>query len=135
MNSNAIVSINDPGAVPYVDVSVKNFGEVLATTQNITEQGWVVMTPAGPLVVGYSQIKRILRNPEWISLLSSVSMLDQMETSTTDINKILEQAQRVIPEIPASVNFRPNVLSVEGEDHKRLRRLVNASFTTGNTSK
>ena len=135
MSSNAIVNINDPGAVPYVDISVKNFGEVLATTQNITQQGWVVMTPAGPLVVGYAQIKKILRNPEWISLLSSVSMLDEMETSTTDINKILEQAQRVIPEVPTSVNFRPNVLSVEGEDHKRLRRLVNASFTTGNTSK
>ncbi|MFL2993233.1 MAG: cytochrome P450 [Acidimicrobiales bacterium] len=133
--TNEVVNINDPGSVPYVDISVNNFGEILSTTQSITEQGWVVLTPAGPLVVGYKQIKNILRNPEWISLLSSVSMLDQMESGSADLNKILEQAQRVIPEVPSSVQFRPNVLSVEGDDHKRLRRLVNASFTTGNTSK
>ena len=133
--TNEVVNINDPGSVPYVDISVNNFGEILSTTQAITEQGWVVLTPAGPLVVGYKQIKNILRNPEWISLLSSVSMLDQMESGSADLNKILEQAQRVIPEVPSSVQFRPNVLSVEGDDHKRLRRLVNASFTIGNTSK
>ena len=88
--TNEVVNINDPGSVPYVDISVNNFGEILSTTQSITEQGWVVLTPAGPLVVGYKQIKNILRNPEWISLLSSVSMLDQMESGSADQNKILE---------------------------------------------
>ncbi|GIS39465.1 MAG: hypothetical protein Ct9H90mP11_07850 [Acidimicrobiales bacterium] len=87
------------------------------------------------MVLGYKQIKSILRNPEWISLLSSFSALDQMENGISDLNVMLEQAQRIVPEIPSTVRMRPNVLSVEGEDHKRLRRLVNSSFTSGNTNK
>ena len=134
-NQNMPININDPGSVPYLDISARNFGEILAATQKATSKGWVVMTPAGPLVIGYKQIKAILRNPEWISLLSSFSILDEMENGAADINKMLEQAQKVVPEIPSSVQFRPNVLSVEGEDHKRLRRLVNSSFTTGNTTR
>ena len=87
------------------------------------------------VVLGYKQVKSILRNPEWISLLSSFSALDQMENGISDLNVMLEQAQRIVPEIPSTVRMRPNVLSVEGEDHKRLRRLVNSSFTSGNTNK
>ena len=48
---------------------------------------------------------------------------------------MLEQAQKIIPEVPSTIQMRPNVLSVEGEDHKRLRRLVNSSFTSGNTNR
>ncbi|MBG01535.1 MAG: hypothetical protein CL470_04615 [Acidimicrobiaceae bacterium] len=130
-----LIDITDPGSIPYVDISTSNFGEILTASQNVAKKGWVVMTPAGPLVIGYKQIKTILRNPEWISLLSSFSMLDQMEERGPDLNKMLEQAQRIIPEVPSTVQMRPNVLSVEGEDHKRLRRLVNSSFTSGNTNR
>ncbi len=133
--SNTLIELNEPGAIPYVDISASNFGEILSATQNIAKKGWIVMTPAGPLVVGYKQIKAILRNPEWISLLSSFSMLNQMEEGGPDLNKMLEQAQKIIPEVPSTVQMRPNVLSVEGEDHKRLRRLVNSSFTSGNTNR
>lgn len=133
--SNKLIELNEPGAIPYVDISASNFGEILSATQNIAKKGWIVMTPAGPLVVGYKQIKAILRNPEWISLLSSFSMLNQMEEGGPDLNKMLEQAQKIIPEVPSTVQMRPNVLSVEGEDHKRLRRLVNSSFTSGNTNR
>ena len=130
-----VIDISAPGAVPYVELSATSFGEILSLTESMTEQGWVVTTPAGPMVVGYKQIKSILRNPEWISLLSSFSALDQMENGISDLNIMLEQAQRIVPEIPSTVRMRPNVLSVEGADHKRLRRLVNSSFTSGNTNK
>jgi ubiquinone biosynthesis protein len=130
-----VTNIGDPGVVPYVELSANNFGEILSLTESMTGQGWVVTTPAGPLVLGYKQIKSILRNPEWISLLSSFSALDQMESGVSDLNVMLEQAQRIVPEIPSTVRMRPNVLSVEGEDHKRLRRLVNSSFTSGNTNR
>ncbi len=133
--STNLINISEPGSIPYVDITTSNFGEILSVTKDIADKGWVVMTPAGPLVVGYKQIKTILRNPEWISLLSSFSMLDQMEDGGPDLNKMLEQAQRIIPEVPSTVQMRPNVLSVEGEDHKRLRRLVNSSFTSGNTNR
>ena len=129
------VNVSDPGAIPYIEFSANNFGEILSLTESMTEQSWVVSTPAGPLVVGYKQIKSILRNPDWISLLSSFSALEQTENGISDLNVMLEQAQRIVPEIPSTVRMRPNVLSVEGDDHKRLRRLVNSSFTSGNTSK
>ncbi len=130
-----ILDITEPGSIPYIDIPTSNFGEILAASQDVAKKGWVVMTPAGPLVIGYKQIKNILRNPEWISLLSSFSMLDQMQEGGPDLNKMLEQAQKIIPEVPSTVQMRPNVLSVEGEDHKRLRRLVNSSFTSGNTNR
>ena len=134
-DSMDLIDITEPGSIPYVDIPTSNFGEILAASQDVSEKGWVVMTPAGPLVIGYKQIKKILRNPEWISLLSSFSMLDQMQEGGPDLNKMLEQAQKIIPEVPSSVQMRPNVLSVEGEDHKRLRRLVNSSFSSGNTNR
>jgi len=130
-----LIDITEPGSIPYVDIPTSNFGEILAASQDVSEKGWIVMTPAGPLVIGYKQIKSILRNPEWISLLSSFSMLDQMQEGGPDLNKMLEQAQKIIPEVPSTVQMRPNVLSVEGEDHKRLRRLVNSSFSSGNTNR
>ena len=133
--STNLINISEPGSIPYVDIPTSNFGEILAASQDVAKKGWVVMTPAGPLVVGYKQIKSILRNPEWISLLSSFSMLDQMQEGGPDLNKMLEQAQKIVPEVPSTVRMRPNVLSVEGEDHKRLRRLVNSSFTSGNTNR
>ena len=130
-----MIDITEPGSIPYVDIPTSNFGEILAASQDVSKKGWIVMTPAGPLVIGYKQIKKILRNPEWISLLSSFSMLDQMQEGGPDLNKMLEQAQKIIPEVPSTVQMRPNVLSVEGDDHKRLRRLVNSSFSSGNTNR
>ena len=58
-----VVDVSAPGAIPYVELSATNFGEILSLTESITSQGWVVTTPAGPMVLGYKQIKSILRNP------------------------------------------------------------------------
>ena len=79
-----VVDVSAPGAIPYVELSATNFGEILSLTESITNQSWVVTTPAGPMVLGYKQIKSILRNPEWISLLSSFSALDQMENGISE---------------------------------------------------
>lgn len=58
-------------------------------------------------------------------------MLDRMESVSADLETLLARAQVSIPEVPTSLRMRPNVLSVEGKDHRRLRRLVNSSFTSG----
>ena len=92
--STNLINISEPGSIPYVDIPTSNFGEILAASQDVAKKGWVVMTPAGPLVVGYKQIKSILRNPEWISLLSSFSMLDQMQEGGPDLNKMLEKLRK-----------------------------------------
>ena len=88
-------------------------------------------TPAGPLVLGFKQVKSILRDPNWISVLSGVSMLEEMDSLSTDFNEFVSRSQLSVPEAPSSFKIRPNVLSVEGKDHRRLRQLVNGSFTMG----
>ena len=64
-------------------------------------------------------------------------MLDSLESTASDLNVLFERARRSIPgvEIPKSLNIRPNVLSVEGDDHRRLRKLVNSSFTSKNADR
>ena len=52
-------------------------------------------------------------------------MLDRMESVSVDLEDLLARSQVSIPDVPTSLRTRPNVLSVEGEDHRRLRRLVN----------
>ena len=113
-SSTNVVDVSAPGAVPFVELSATNFGEILSLTESMSSQGWVVTTPAGPMVLGYKQVKSILRNPEWISLLSSFSALDQMENGISDFNVMLEQAQRIVPKFLQRQNA-PNVLSVEGK--------------------
>ena len=46
-----------------------------------------------------------------------------------DLEVLVERAQELLPGSSQQLQMRPNVLSVEGEDHRRLRRLVNSSFT------
>ena len=50
--STNLINISEPGSIPYVDITTSNFGEILSVTKDIADKGWVVMTPAGPLVVG-----------------------------------------------------------------------------------
>ena len=100
-----------PGAIPYVELSATNFGEILSLTESITRSKVAgCYYTAGPMVLGYKQIKSILRNPEWISLLSSFSALNQMENGISDLNMMLEQAQRIVPEIPSTVRNAPQRL-------------------------
>ncbi|MFO4631083.1 MAG: cytochrome P450 [Actinomycetota bacterium] len=127
-----IVDVNDPGALSFVNIAPQNFGEIVAASKKLAaETGWVVATPAGPLVLGFKQVKSILRDPDWISVLSGVSMLEEMDSLSTDFNEFISRSQLSVPEAPSSFKIRPNVLSVEGEDHRRLRKLVNGSFSMG----
>ncbi|MDG2428944.1 MAG: cytochrome P450 [Acidimicrobiales bacterium] len=127
-----LINVSDPGALPFVDIQPTDFGDLIATTRRITsEHGWIVSSPAGPVVLGYPQARQILRDPEWFSVLAGVSMLDRMDSIAGDLDSLLARAQKSFPEAPTTLKMRPNVLSVEGEDHRRLRRLVNKSFTSG----
>ena len=59
-DSMNLIDITEPGSIPYVDIPTSNFGEILAASQDVSKKGWIIMTPAGPLVIGYKQIKNIL---------------------------------------------------------------------------
>ena len=127
-----LTDVSAPGSLPFVDIRPSDFGDLIATIRQVAaDSGWIVATPAGPMVLGYKQARSILRDPKWFSVLAGVSMLDRMDSVSADLENLLARSQVPIPDVPTSVRMRPNVLSVEGEDHRRLRRLVNSSFTSG----
>jgi hypothetical protein len=106
-----IVDVNDPGALSFVNISPQNFGEIVAASKKLAaETGWVVATPAGPLVLGFKQVKSILRDPDWISVLSGVSMLEEMDSLSTDFNEFISRSQLSVPEAPSSFKDRKSVV-------------------------
>ena len=123
--------------MPFADFAIGDFSDIVAVSRELNRTGdWVVRTPFGLLVHGYPQVRAILRDPRWISVLAAVSMLDR-DDAAMRLSDLMARAQ--IP-VPAGVaangdaaprDARPNVLSVEGDDHRRLRRLFAASFTPG----
>lgn len=136
VQSTELIDASASGSLPFVDLQPNDFGDLVAATQKISNDcGWIVSTPTGPAVIGFKQAKAILREPKWFSILSGVSMLDRMDSLAGDLEGLLARAQKAIPEAPKSLKMRPNVLSVEGDDHKRLRRLVNSAFTSGGTDR
>ena len=132
-NSTTVVTdASAPGSLPFVDVRPSDFGDLISNTRQVAKDcGWIVATPAGPMVLGYEQARSILRDSNWYSVLAGISMLDRMDSISADLENLLARARVSIPEAPTNLKIRPNVLSVEGEDHRRLRRLVNSSFTSG----
>ena len=135
---NSRVIVTDPGAVPYVDLQPESFSQIISSNKKLADRSdWIVQTPVGLLVHGYKQTRSILRDQRWISVLSGISMLDSLESTASDLNVLFERARRSIPdvEIPTNFTIRPNVLSVEGEDHRRLRKLVNPSFNSKNADR
>ena len=132
VSTTVLTDASTPGSLPFVDIRPSDFGDLIAATRQVAkDSGWIVATPAGPMVLGYKQAKSILRDPNWFSVLAGISMLDRMESVSADLENLLARSQVSIPDVPTSLRIRPNVLSVEGEDHRRLRRLVNSSFTSG----
>ena len=68
---NNLLVVTDPGAVPYVDLQPENFTQIVSSSKRLAESpDWVVQTPAGLLVHGYKQVRSILRDQRWISVLS-----------------------------------------------------------------
>ena len=125
-----LVDTTAPGSLPFVDFAISDFSELVAATQQLQASGhWAVRTPTGPLVVGNEQTREILRDPSWITVLSGVSSLQTEAGDAVNFERLLDRARDMLPVAGDQVEMRPNLLSVEGEDHRRLRRLVSASFT------
>jgi len=126
----ALVDVTAPGSLPFVDFAISDFSELVAATEQLqSSEDWAVRTPAGPLVVGYEQTRQILRDPAWITVLSGVSALQAEGQNDIDFEALVNKARDMLPGAGDQVEMRPNLLSVEGEDHRRLRRLVSSSFT------
>ena len=125
-------SIDDPGAVPFTDIAIGEFSDLVAMSQELSRTcDWVVRTPYGLFVHGYDQARAILRDPAWISMLAGVSMLESRDTTSLDFASLMARALQGAPTLSTQnvLRSRPNVLSVEGDDHRRLRRLFGGAFT------
>ena len=125
-----LIDTTAPGSLPFVDFAISDFAELVAATEQLQATGhWAVRTPAGPLVFGYDQTREILRDPSWITVLSGLSSLQSEKRNDINFDQLIDRARDMLPGAGDQVEMRPNLLSVEGEDHRRLRRLVSASFT------
>lgn len=130
-------SIDDPGAVPFADFAIGEFADLVAMSEELSRTGdWVVHTPFGLFVHGYDQARAILRDPAWISMLAGVAMLDGAGSggvgqTPLNFNAFMARARRDGPASPRdeAMRARPNVLAMEGDDHRRLRRLFGRAFT------
>jgi len=130
-------SIDDPGAVPFADFAIGEFADLVAMSEELSRTGdWVVHTPFGLFVHGYDQARTILRDPAWISMLAGVAMLDGAGSggvgqTPLNFNAFMARARRDGPasQRDEAMRARPNVLAMEGDDHRRLRRLFGRAFT------
>ncbi|WP_420624260.1 cytochrome P450 [Candidatus Poriferisodalis sp.] len=130
-------SIDDEGAVPFADFAIGEFADLVAMSRELSRTGdWVVRTPFGLFVHGYDEARAILRDPAWISMLAGVAMLDEAALdgagrTPVNFNAFMARARRDAPVSAGdeAMRARPNVLSLEGDDHRRLRRLFGRAFT------
>lgn len=132
-----IRSVDDEGAVPYADFAIGAFADLVAMSRELSRTGdWVVRTPFGLFVHGYDQARTILREPTWISMLAGVAMLDgtgRHDNGRSPVNFSAFMARARREGSPGAgddaMRARPNVLALEGADHRRLRRLFGRAFT------
>ena len=130
-------SVDDEGAVPFADFAIGEFADLVAMSRELSRTGdWVVRTPFGLFVHGYDEARVILRDPAWISMLAGVAMLDEAAPdgagrTPVNFNAFMARARRDAPVSAGdeAMRARPNVLSLEGDDHRRLRRLFGRAFT------
>ena len=125
-----LVDVSAPGSLPFVDFDISDFAGLIQATEALDmSRHPAVRTPAGPLIVGYEQTREILRDPAWITVLSGVDSFQSRAANNASLETLVDRAAELLPGSGQQFQMRPNLLSVEGEDHQRLRRLVSASFT------
>jgi len=76
------------------------------------ERHWLARMPLGFVVTGYDDVAAILRDKRFHSALS-----------------ILAQASGIIDDSQLPTRRRDSILTMEGDEHARVRRLVSGAFT------
>lgn len=97
--------------LPEVEVLDLDRAEALAILAEVRERHWLARTPLGYIVTRHEDVTAILRDRRFHSALS---LLPQM--AGIDDDEFMSRRQR-------------SILSLEGDEHARLRRLVAGAFT------
>jgi len=98
-------------AVPFFDIADPGFSVTSAQVRQAREAGWYARTSYGLAVLRYDQVSRLIRHP------------DLRQGSR------LWPAHHGITSGPFADWWASWVLNMEGEEHQRLRRLLNPAFS------
>jgi cytochrome P450 len=97
--------------LPEVELIDLERQEALAVLAEARAGHWLARTPAGYMVTRYEDVTAILRDKRFLSALSLIT-----EMAGVDDSRFMSRRRR-------------SILSVDGDDHARLRRLVAPAFT------
>jgi cytochrome P450 len=104
------VSVHDL-ELPEVELIDLERAEALAVLAQAREGHWLARTPMGYMVTRHEDVTAILRDRRFLSALSLITQMQGVDDS-----RFMSRRNR-------------SILSVDGEDHARLRRLVAPAFT------
>ncbi len=110
------ISVHDLD-LPEVELIDLDRHEAMAALAAARERHWLARTPLGYVVNRHEDVTAILRERRFHSALSLIPQMAGIDDS-----EFLERRRR-------------SILSVEGEDHARLRRLVAPAFTPKSTDR
>jgi cytochrome P450 len=96
--------------VPFHDPSTDGRDAWLDVLAELRAQSWLVRTPMGFTLTRYDDAVALLRDRRFHSALSLLPQLQGLEGTYVE-------------------DRRPSILSMEGDEHDRLRRLVAPAFT------
>src|SRR5215470_13028894 len=99
------------GQVPAFDVADPTFSITSEEVHQARERNWYATTPYGIAVLRYEQVSRLLKHPK----------LRQ--------GSVAWRAHNGVTEGPFADWFASWILNKEGEEHHRLRRLMNPAFS------
>src|SRR5580704_15540890 len=96
--------------LPYLDFAAADFSVLSPEVAAIRDASWCARTPYGIAVLRYAEVRSLLRDPR----------VRQGTYLWTRHNGVTHG--------PFAEWFRQVMVNLDGEDHARLRRLVNPSF-------
>jgi cytochrome P450 len=96
---------------PYLDVADPSFSITSAEVKRAREQSWFARTPYGLAILRYDEVSRLIKHPQ----------LRQ--------GSVAWPAHNGVTEGPFANWFHSWILNKEGEEHHRLRRLMNPAFS------
>src|SRR4051794_41230944 len=97
--------------VPSIDMVAMTRDDALAALGAARREHWLVRTPFGYLLTRYDDAIAVLRDRRFHSALSLIPQMAGVESADYFDER------------------RPSILSMEGDEHARLRRLVAPAFT------
>lgn len=96
--------------LPIVDLTTaENNDQLRSMVLSAQRQHWLAKTPLGYLITRYDDVSNLLRDRRWHQLAKLIAELNGMQNEMTDT--------------------RTSILTAEGDEHTRLRRLVAPAFS------